>query len=362
MQNYPQIFYPDSQIVAKDIIDYKKSRSGFTESTFERKLEKYFKGHILKSVILNDGKRNPYKPDYVFYYEKHNLYIDIEIDEPYVLRNKMPIHTDDHNRNNYFLKNGWSIIRFAEVQVARFPELCCKIIAEHIRNLTDENIWIEGFHQLEELAEVKAWNIEEAQEMASTGFRFTYLKYLKKINEQKADINVIADGIFLNTQIEETKQVLRTVPEIESFNESPNISLFLKLLLQYVHHFKVDKKATDKVYIEVTIFISQYHSFYNSSFDTDFIELDNYIINVYYIRTGEIICFEIIDKIIDQNLQKVMLVADDPAYPQLLKEANETEFILVRKYKNSFMPHHYRYINIDNPIQSAMEIIYHKDS
>jgi len=86
--------------------------------------------------------------------------------------------------------------------------------------------------------------------------------------------------------------------------------------------------------------------------------VDNYIINVYYVRTNEIICFEIIEKIKTEQLQQVMLIADDPAYPSFLKTVNKNEIILVKKYRDSFMPNDFKYINIDNPIENSLEIKY----
>jgi len=362
MKEYPQIFYPNTEIVNKVLINYENNFKGFTETFFEYKLQKYFKGYILKNVVLNDRKQYPYQPDYVFFYEEYNLFIDIEIDEPYAYKSRKPIHIDDDKRNKYFLDNGWSIIRFSEFQITKFPELCCKVISEHIRNLTGENIWMEGFHELEDLEFIKAWDFTEAQNMASKSHREDYLKLLQRVDEKKPEISIIADGIFLNQEISETKSILAEESSIDKFNESANISLLLKLLMQYADHFKVNNTFNNKIYVEFTIYISKYHSFYNFSFDTDFIEIGNYIINVYYIRTGGIICFEIFEKIESERIDNVMLIADDPAYPPFLTTFNKNNIILVRKYRDTFMPNDFKYINIENPIESSLEIIYKEDN
>jgi len=360
LKEYPHILYPQVEIVEQGLIDFPSFKTGFTESFFEQKLEKYFKSYILKNVAINDGRKYPYQPDYVFYYPEKSLFIDIEIDEPYAYHSKKAIHIDDKKRNNYFLQKGWSIIRFAEFQITKYPELCCKIISEHIRNLTGENIWIEGFHELENLKIVKAWNLKEANEMATSSYRQTYLKFLKKVNEKRASINIIADGIFLNNQIKEAKDILEKENSIEEFNQSAKISVFLKLLIQYAGHFKNVETFNNKIYVEFTVYISNHHSFYNFSFDTDFIEIGSYVINVYFVRTKEIICFEIIEKIENEKLKQVILIADDPTYPSLLERIKPTELILVKKYRNSFMPNDFRYINVDNPIESSLEIKYKK--
>jgi very-short-patch-repair endonuclease len=358
LKEYPHILYPQVENVEQNLIDFPNSKTGFTESFFEQKLEKYFKSHILKNVTLNDGRKYPYQPDYVFFYPEKNLFIDIEIDEPYAYHSKKAIHIDDNKRNNYFLQKGWSIIRFAEVQITKYPELCCKIISEHIKNLSGENIWVEGFHELDNLRIIKAWDLIEANKMASSSYRQTYLKFLKKINEKKASINIIADGIFLHNQIKETKEILENESSIQEFNKTAKISVFLKLLVQYAGYFKCVETSDDKIYIEFTIYISKHHSFYNFSFDTDFIEIGNYIVNIYLVRTKEIICFEIIEKIKNEQLKQVMLIADDPAYPSLLEIINTNELILVKKYRDSFMPNDLRYVTISSPIENSLEIKY----
>ncbi|CAH8284231.1 hypothetical protein EV196_103281 [Mariniflexile fucanivorans] len=359
MKEYPHILYPQIEIVEKNLIDFTNSKTGFTESYFEQKLAKYFKSHILKNVVINDGKKYPYQPDYVFHYPEKNLYIDIEIDEPYSYYSKKPIHINDNKRNEYFLQKGWSIIRFSELQITKYPELCCKVISEHIRNLTGENIWIEGFHELDNLNIIKAWNFLEANKMATNSYRQTYLKFLKEIKEKKASINIIADGIFLNKEIQETKQILESESSIQEFNQSAKTSIFSKLLVQkFAGYFKNNETFDNKIYIEFTIYISNHHSFYNFSFDTDFIEMENYIINIYFVRTNEIICFEIFEKIKAENLKQVVLIADDPAYPSFLKTVNKTEIVLVKKYRESFMPNDFRYLTIDSLIENSLEIEY----
>lgn len=358
MKEYPYVLYPQTDVVNKNLIDYENSKTGFTENNFDQKLKKYFGSHILKNVVINDGRAYPYQPDFVLHYKEYDLFVDIEIDEPYAYKSRKPIHVDDDKRDKYFLSKGWSIIRFAEVQIVKYPELCCKVISEHLRNMTGERIWIEGFNEHNDLSIVKAWNIDDAKQMASNSYRQAYLKFLKKIDEEKASINIIADGIFLDNEIQKTKKILKDENSIEKFRDSIKTSSFLKLVTPYIGHFKSYDSLENKTYIEFAIYISGHHSISNFSFDTDFIEIEDYIINVYYIRTNDFISFEIFDKIKKEELKQVMLIADDPAYPQLLHSINSDEIILVRKYRDSHMPSNYRYINIGNLIEEALEIVY----
>ena len=75
--------------------------------------------------------RRPYVPDVVYFNRETGVAIDIEIDEPYRLDTHEPIHIIgmDEDRNQFFLDNGWGVIRFAEEQVLKYPEGCCQLIA-----------------------------------------------------------------------------------------------------------------------------------------------------------------------------------------------------------------------------------------
>ncbi|XGB38886.1 MAG: hypothetical protein LVT47_11740 [Cyanobacteria bacterium LVE1205-1] len=79
-----------------------------------------------------------------FAYMHGNLYIDIEIDEPYVYSSKKPYHylydSKESNRNGFFLNRNWLVIWFAEEQVCRCAESCCTFVAQVINNLTGEPI------------------------------------------------------------------------------------------------------------------------------------------------------------------------------------------------------------------------------
>lgn len=357
-KDYPEIFYPNISKVNDNLIERENFKQGFTETVFEYNLKKYFKNYLLKNFIINDGRPYPYYPDYILFIPNKNLIIDIELDEPYVYNSKKPIHIDDDLRNKYFLDNGWGIIRFAEIQTVKFPKLCCKIISEYIRNITNESIWIEGFHELEDLEFIKAWNYNEAKNMAEKSFRNTYLDCLTSFVYNKPSICIIADGIFLNSEVNNTKKALRNVNEILKFNDSAKISIFTKLLSRYFQSINKQQVNEDKIYIEFSIYVSQHHSFYNFSFDSDFIELDNYIINIYFIRTDKLICFDIIEKIQKEQLQHIFLVADDPAYFHLIETLNVEELILIKKHHDSFMPNNYKYINIDNLIEPSLEVKY----
>ncbi|GAB4020605.1 hypothetical protein [Spirosoma koreense] len=173
--------------------------------------EKYF---TLKSFALNraiDGSK--YRPDITFelliggkYIESKkdffikdvSIYIDIEIDEPYVGLTGQPIHYIDCNddiRDNFFIKNGWIVVRFTEEQVVKTPDLCLSflrgIILECLsysktQSLKFPNSLASKILLITETRS-KQWTKDEAHEMAFKRYRNTYLS--------KAFIEHLSTGI-----------------------------------------------------------------------------------------------------------------------------------------------------------------------
>lgn len=96
---------------------------------------------IHSGLKLRVGNDNGFFPDIAFLDREKNLCIDIEIDEPYSLISKIPIHYVgvDNNRNNYFLSNGWFVVRFSEKQVAKQPKECCNYLLLLIDEILDSN-------------------------------------------------------------------------------------------------------------------------------------------------------------------------------------------------------------------------------
>ncbi|MBD3637216.1 MAG: hypothetical protein HUJ25_07695 [Crocinitomicaceae bacterium] len=354
MEQYPKIFYFNNQLNHDCLIDFDSYKSGKTEGYFEYKLNKYFNGHIKTNKAINNGWKYPYQPDFILYYPKYNLCVDIEIDEPYAMGSKKPIHFNDEKRNNFFLSKGWHIIRFAEEQICKYPDLCCKMISEFIRFTTGECIWTEGMEDFKDIPDISAWTKNEAEKMANSSYRNDYLKFLQNIDQHKPQISIIADGIFLNSQIREAQSLYKDIwPEKELFDKA-KVSLLLKELLRYSSHFQDLNIFEGKIYIEFRIYISAYHSIYNFTFDSDLIYLDNFIINVYYIRTEHLICFEIDKYVVNSEIMNVLLIADDPAYPGLISNWNNRKIILMRKKIDTHMPFNLKYIDSSSPSGMAI--------
>ena len=150
---------------------------GPSEAYLEFYLIRYFPNKVKAGLTQEiPGFDYPYTPD--FAYMNGNLYIDMEIDEPCMYSRKKLYHylydLKESNRNGFFLNRNWLVIRFAEEQVCPYPESCCTFVTQVINNLTGEPI-PSALRNAKDLPEIKRWTAGEAQQMADTNYRETYL-------------------------------------------------------------------------------------------------------------------------------------------------------------------------------------------
>ncbi len=180
-----QEYYNQLKSILKQVSSYQGRRQSFkrgqSESDFESYLRKYFRGKINTGLTVYNpkyDKRSPYLPDFAYIDLDSNLHIDIEIDEPYRLDNKEPIHylglETEEIRERLFINKLWIVIRFSEEQVVKSPQSCCKTLAEVISNITGYNSIIEAFSNISDLKQYPRWSYQEALEMAQINYRETY--------------------------------------------------------------------------------------------------------------------------------------------------------------------------------------------
>lgn len=131
---------------------------------------------ILENVKLPILNRNySYHSDICLYWEKRNIYIDIEVDEPYDILIRQPIHykgNGDLLRDRYFFRNGWCVIRFAEQQVHDNVEGVTNYIKRVLSWLTEEDSIP---YEEDSLEPIERWSYEQAETMASDNIREHYL-------------------------------------------------------------------------------------------------------------------------------------------------------------------------------------------
>ncbi len=157
-----------------------KAQEGYSEKRFNDYLKKYFGNKIHKNLAINIPNFSyPYTPDFSYIDPLTNLHIDIEIDEPYTYKKSEPIHYQgkDNQRNQYFLDRGWIVVRFCEEQIVKYPDGCCKVIAQVIsETLNDnDNLIISKFKNIQQPPNIPQWTELEAINMAKNKYRKTYL-------------------------------------------------------------------------------------------------------------------------------------------------------------------------------------------
>jgi hypothetical protein len=91
--------------------------------------------------LEKESKKDYYYPDIAYINSTKNIYIDIEIDEPFYFKDgerkachyKFEGRRKDLDRDNEFLNQGWNVIRLAEEQVIEEPNKCVQYILDCIK-------------------------------------------------------------------------------------------------------------------------------------------------------------------------------------------------------------------------------------
>jgi hypothetical protein len=182
-ENFPDVFYPK---LKTPILKWHKAKSNTTTGIAEPLLAEDIKSikklapdiKILQNITLSIRNRDySYRPDLALFWQKHNLCIDIEIDEPYDIVSRKPIHymgSSDYLRNLYFVSQGWVVIRFSEKQVVENTADCIKYVAYILKKITGELIF-ETFIELYKPEYAQRWSYLQAEEYAIENYREKYL-------------------------------------------------------------------------------------------------------------------------------------------------------------------------------------------
>lgn len=180
--NYPIVIMPGERSVIKFPRKNKIGNKGYTEEYFYSYISKYFSDHFKvynDRIMIVTTRQNAYEPDIAIINETNgiNLFVDIEIDEPYDGITREPIHYSgyDNERNRYFCRRGWLTIRFAEVQVWKYPESCCKYLFKVISSIISEIEVPNELLNINDLEFILQWTKEQAREGAELGERESYL-------------------------------------------------------------------------------------------------------------------------------------------------------------------------------------------
>lgn len=222
-QEFPSIKVPqkDTPILMPQVDNF-----GVTEGIMEPVLREHINImcrdidgiKLLENVRLPILNRNySYRPDFCLFWEKKKLYIDIEIDEPYDIVSRKPIHyqgNGDNLRDRYFIRNGWCVIRLAEQQVKEDIDGVINYVKRVLRWLTEERRI--KIHE-NTLSSIARWTYEDAITMSSNNAREHYLNlpdYIMSKNPQT--IQNISDLQHKHTIFKKPDEDV--LPKIESIS------------------------------------------------------------------------------------------------------------------------------------------------
>jgi hypothetical protein len=180
---FPLVLMPAKNTDIKPPVNGKSSNKGMTEESFCRDfLMKYFQNMVYDSLTVFKGI-TPYEPDLAIIDSTSgkNIFIDIEIDEPYDGVTRNPTHfrttlggTADDNRNKGFTDRGWMVIRFAEEQIVSSPNECAKYIGEVIKSV-NPLFTSSCLNFSTSLKSISMWTDAEARVFAAAKKREKYL-------------------------------------------------------------------------------------------------------------------------------------------------------------------------------------------
>jgi hypothetical protein len=165
-----KIYHKKIHPYCEPILRTENKTRGKYDRHFADILKRCYPNSIVSLDLEPSGSIGWYQPDIVFTDKETNLSIDIEIDEPYVLNSGKPIHCigDDDDRNNYFLRENWVVLRFTERQIINHPDECCRLVFSIVQHVKF-GIAVENKVPIE-----SRWTFEAAGLMAKDNYRQKY--------------------------------------------------------------------------------------------------------------------------------------------------------------------------------------------
>jgi len=181
LYQYPVVKMPKHNCALKLPRKGRSNQKGYKENDFFSKIKLQILDIELSNnfhlVIPNYSK--PYEPDMVLFDKQLNLYIDVEIDEPYDGFYRYPTHNyraeDDFKQDNirdlFFTESGWVVIRFTEKQVHKQPNECI----DHIKNVIN-SIYSKEFSKTAKCELENQWDENLCTQLQLNNYREKYLE------------------------------------------------------------------------------------------------------------------------------------------------------------------------------------------
>lgn len=204
---YPVVKMPQAECLLKLPRVGRASGKGYKENDFLRALRAVFTDwevsdhYHLPIPYFN----RPYEPDIVIANAALNLFVDIEIDEPYDGFYRFPTHEvdKDNTRDLFFTESGWVVIRFTERQVYKQGNECIAYVRDVLQSITD--FQSDG----DSLCTPEAqWDYQQAVSWQKDLYREKYLG-IQKFGEQKAKRELLVE----TTDVDSIERCLTRTPK-----------------------------------------------------------------------------------------------------------------------------------------------------
>lgn len=197
-KKFPIIRVPRKNCEIKLPVIGRKNNRGASEQSFCNKIVEYgLQAHFYDNLSLFCGRLcYPYEPDLAFIDAEKGIFLDIEIDEPYIGSDRTPIHyktnegTIDDVRNEHFTERGWCVIRFSEKQIYNEPLSCLKKIFELLHRMDTSIVIPSVLTSVSELKPEDWWSKASAEAMERRKEREKYLNISEFKSSQAIDIKI----------------------------------------------------------------------------------------------------------------------------------------------------------------------------
>ena len=211
---YPIVKMPKQNTILKLPREGRTNQKGYKENDFFNKLKQQITGIELTNnvhmVIPNFNK--PYEPDIVLFDKKLNLYIDVEIDEPYDGYYRYPTHyinpedevKQDNIRDIFFTESGWIVIRFTEKQVHCEAYDCIDYIKNVIHSISNR-----AFVNNVNCEKESQWDYNQCIQWQKIYYREKYLgieRFQKQYSNKEIEIDT-AESESIERVIQRTKNL-----------------------------------------------------------------------------------------------------------------------------------------------------------
>ena len=242
----------------------RSNQKGYKEDDFYNDIKKQISDVEITNnvhlVIPNYSK--PYEPDIVLFDKKINLYINIEIDEPYDGYYRYPTHNysaetlfkQDNIRDLFFNESGWIVIRFTEKQVQKQSKECI----DYIQNVIN-SIYSKEFNKTPKCEIENQWNENQSIQWQLNYYREKYLEIpsffkranLKEVLVSKQDeVEPIEDKIqrtpFKDIQVEFDKDLHKYFVDNTGNAEYISVTTLIERFFQFDILRYIERKAKEE--------------------------------------------------------------------------------------------------------------------